>query len=124
MEAALVNPEGIAAIVSIEPGRGRVRPSLSDDQLAVFTQIPILFIFGDYLETPVEGGVFEGSAFWQRALYESREFAQQVNEKGGNVEVLHLPERGIRGNSHMLMQDLNNLEIADMIMDWIKTNVE
>jgi hypothetical protein len=26
---------------------------------------------------------------------------------------------GIQGNSHMLMLDRNNLEIADLIMEWI-----
>jgi hypothetical protein len=32
---------------------------------------------------------------------------------------MSLPELGIVGNSHMLMLDLNNLEIADLIMEWI-----
>jgi len=26
---------------------------------------------------------------------------------------------GIRGNSHMLMQDTNNLQLADLILGWI-----
>ncbi len=30
-----------------------------------------------------------------------------------------LPEIGIKGDSHMLMQDLNNLQIADLLIDWI-----
>ena len=29
------------------------------------------------------------------------------------------PDRGIRGNSHMIMQDKNNLQIADLILQWI-----
>jgi hypothetical protein len=29
------------------------------------------------------------------------------------------PDRGIRGNSHMIMQDKNNLQIADLILKWI-----
>jgi hypothetical protein len=28
-------------------------------------------------------------------------------------------ERGIRGNTHLMMVDLNNLEIADIIQDWL-----
>ena len=30
-----------------------------------------------------------------------------------------LPEMGIRGNSHMLMQDRNSLQIADLLLDWM-----
>jgi hypothetical protein len=30
---------------------------------------------------------------------------------------------GIHGNSHMIMQDRNNLQIADLILKWIETNV-
>ena len=33
--------------------------------------------------------------------------------------MLNPPERGIRGNSHMIMQDRNNLQIADLIQQWI-----
>ena len=32
-------------------------------------------------------------------------------------------ERGIRGNSHMIMQDRNNLQIADVILQWIGERV-
>jgi hypothetical protein len=33
------------------------------------------------------------------------------------------PDRGIRGNSHMIMQDKNNLQIADLILQWIAARV-
>jgi hypothetical protein len=33
------------------------------------------------------------------------------------------PERGIRGNSHMIMQDKNNLQIAELILQWIDARV-
>ncbi len=36
------------------------------------------------------------------------------------VDVLNLPERGLKGNSHMLMMDKNNLAVADLILDWLK----
>ena len=32
-------------------------------------------------------------------------------------------DRGIRGNSHMIMQDKNNLQIADLILQWIDERV-
>jgi len=33
-----------------------------------------------------------------------------------------LPDVGIRGNSHMLMMDFNNLQLAEMILDWLNRN--
>ena len=32
-------------------------------------------------------------------------------------------ERGIKGNSHMIMQDKNHLQIADLILQWIDEHV-
>jgi hypothetical protein len=37
---------------------------------------------------------------------------------------MYLPKMGIRGNSHMLMQDRNNLQLADMVIAWIDKHVE
>lgn len=31
---------------------------------------------------------------------------------------------GMRGNSHMMMMDRNNLEIADFLQKWIADNVK
>ena len=39
------------------------------------------------------------------------------------AEMVVLPEIGIKGNSHMLMQDRNSLELADWLMRWIERNV-
>ncbi len=38
---------------------------------------------------------------------------------GGTVDVINLPDIGIKGNSHMLMQDKNNAEIAEVIQKWL-----
>jgi hypothetical protein len=37
---------------------------------------------------------------------------------------MHLPKLGIKGNSHMLMQDKNNLQLADLILTWIDQHIE
>ena len=47
----------------------------------------------------------------------------RIKEAGGQAEMLAPPERGIRGNSHMIMQDKNNLQIADLILQWIDARV-
>ncbi|HYT04759.1 MAG TPA: hypothetical protein VEM13_07740 [Gemmatimonadales bacterium] len=49
---------------------------------------------------------------------------QEVKGAGGDATMLHLPELGIFGNSHIFMQDKNNLQVADLILAWIDRHVE
>jgi len=35
-----------------------------------------------------------------------------------------LPALGIKGNSHMLMQDRNSDQLADLVISWIDRHVE
>jgi len=50
----------------------------------------------------------------------ARLWAEAVNRQGGDATVVHLPEIGIRGNTHFAFSDLNNLEIADLLSQWLK----
>ena len=47
----------------------------------------------------------------------------RITKASGQAEMLAPPDRGIRGNSHMIMQDKNNLQIADLILKWIDDRV-
>ena len=47
------------------------------------------------------------------------DYADAVRAGGGKVDVVNLPEVGIKGNSHMMMQDKNNAPIADLIEKWL-----
>jgi len=38
----------------------------------------------------------------------------------GDVTVVHLPEIGINGNTHFPMSDLNNVQMADLMSEWLK----
>ena len=42
-----------------------------------------------------------------------------MNRYGGHITVVHLPEIGIRGNTHLPMPDLNNVEIADQLLKFL-----
>lgn len=42
-----------------------------------------------------------------------------MNEHGGDVTLVHLPELGIRGNTHFPMSDLNNVQIADLLSRYL-----
>ena len=42
-----------------------------------------------------------------------------MNHHSGDVTVVHLPEIGIRGNTHFPMSDLNDLQIADQMSKFL-----
>jgi pimeloyl-ACP methyl ester carboxylesterase len=105
-QVAQLDTQGIAAIVSIEPG---ACPAATAD-MAPFTKMPILVLFGDYVDL---------STRWAPRLKACREFVAAATKAGGKAQLMLLPEMGIKGNTHMLMQDSNSLQIADLLSDWI-----
>jgi pimeloyl-ACP methyl ester carboxylesterase len=115
-QAALMDPSGVRGIVSIEMP---CVTNLSDGQLSTLAKIPTLIMFGDHL-----GDVQGGPASWSTSFDGCQKFVDQLKGKGGDAEMMHLPKLGIRGNSHMLMQDRNNLQLADLILKWIDAHVE
>ena len=42
-----------------------------------------------------------------------------MNKLGGDVTVVHLPEIGVHGNTHFPFSDRNNLQIADLMSEWL-----
>ena len=50
----------------------------------------------------------------------ARLWRDAVNRHGGDVTVVHLPEIGIRGNTHFPMSDLNNVEIANHLSEFLR----
>jgi pimeloyl-ACP methyl ester carboxylesterase len=49
--------------------------------------------------------------------------ARYLAQAGVTNTFVRLPERGIRGNGHMMMLEKNNLEIAALLRDWEAANV-
>lgn len=113
-ETALLNPQGIKALVAIEPG-GCNSGGYSREQIAKLARFPILIVFGDHLDTPQKYG-----SSWLPYFQDCQAFVARINAADGRARMLHTTDHGIRGNSHMMMQDKNNLQIADMIMKWIE----
>jgi pimeloyl-ACP methyl ester carboxylesterase len=105
------SPQGVAGIVSIEPG---ACPSASAD-LTAYLKTPILVLWGDYVDL---------SPRWSPRLKGCREFAQAVTKAGGRAENVVLPEVGMKGGSHMLMQDRNSHEVAAWLAAWIDKNIK
>ena len=88
------------------------------ERFAALTRIPILLVYGDYIAEGLSDNV--GQDKWRTEFEMAKAFAAEVNRRGGDARVIHLPEIGIRGNSHFLMQEKNNGEIADLIERWLE----
>jgi hypothetical protein len=115
-QAALIDPAGVKGIVSIEmPCVTTLKPA----ELSTLAKIPILVMFGDHL-----GDIQGEFNFWPGAFDSCNTFVKQVSDAGGDAQMMSLPKMGIKGNSHMLMQDKNNLQLADLILAWIDKHVE
>lgn len=127
--------DNIKAIVSYEPGSNFVFPEdnvpepisyvggtlrsrgVAMKEFEKLTKIPIIIYYGDYIpETEVEN---PGQEQWRAALLMARKWTKAVNDAGGDVTLVVLPEKGIKGNTHFPMSDLNNQEIADLMYNWL-----
>jgi pimeloyl-ACP methyl ester carboxylesterase len=131
-----IKNQNIKAIVSYEPGSGFLftegevpapMPSSGGTLEAVavpmqefmqLTKIPIVIYYGDYI--PDEPNPNPGQDGWRVRLEMAKLWRDAVNRHGGDVTVVHLPEIGIKGNTHFPFSDLNNVEIADLMSDWLK----
>ncbi len=114
-QTALINATDIKALITIETGC----PALSSDQIANLAKIPTLVVFGDHL-----GDVPTMPTMWKERFESCAKFVEQVNAAGGDATMMHLPKYGQFGNSHMLMQDKNSNQVADLILKWIDEHVE
>jgi pimeloyl-ACP methyl ester carboxylesterase len=98
-------PDKIKAIVAVESATAGIianAPKLKD--------VPVLMIFGDYVDQHPRWAAFKKT---------DTEYVNAIKAAGGTVDWINLPEIGIKGNSHMLMQDRNNGEIAAVIQKWL-----
>ena len=112
--AALVDPSGVRGAVIIETGCEKLLPA----QIAALARIPTLVMFGDHL------GDVKGPFSWMAAYDSCNSYVEQLEKAGGDAEMMYLPTLGIKGNSHMLMQDKNSNQLADLLIAWIDRHVE
>lgn len=84
--------------------------------------IPFLFIYGDFIgpEFCIDGYEWPGNFAYYGTM---RNLHNRIQELGGDSTWLHLPEIGIRGNTHAMMVENNSRQIADIICGWIKEHV-
>jgi pimeloyl-ACP methyl ester carboxylesterase len=102
--AAIARPDLVRGIVSVEPV---ITGAFTDFHALANT--PVLIVRGDF-DSP-------------SALDAADSFVRNSIAASVNAQFLRLPDIGIVGNSHIMMMELNNLEIADIIIEWIEDNV-
>lgn len=93
---------------------------VSDEEFEKITKIPVVVYFGDNIpigSIPVENW---GQDNWRVRLNMANEWAKVVNAHGGDATIVVLPDVGIKGNTHFMMADTNNKEVADHMEQWIK----
>jgi hypothetical protein len=115
-QAALLDPTDIRGLITIE---AQCPANLTAQQIATLAKIPTLVMFGDHL-----GDAPTVIVNWQTTFEVCNAFVEKVKAAGGDAQMMHLPKMGLRGNSHMLMQDKNNLQVADLILAWIDQHAE
>jgi pimeloyl-ACP methyl ester carboxylesterase len=131
-----IKNSNVKAIISFEPGGDFVFPEgETPDTIKVsgrtitppvvpmadflkLTKIPILIYYGDNI--PTQPSQNPGQEQWRVFLDIAGKFRDAVNRHGGDVTLVHLPDIGIKGNTHFLMSDLNNLEIANHLSEFLK----
>ena len=125
----------VRAVVSYEPGsgfafpEGEVPPATSCltgplegvcvplAQFMRLTKIPIVLYFGANI--PEEPSKNPGQDNWRVRIAMARLWRDAVNRHGGDVTLVHLPDLGIRGNTHFAFSDLNNVQIADLLSSFL-----
>lgn len=125
----------VKAIVAFEPGSSFVFPekevpapiqsafdtvqgsAVPMSQFTALTRIPILVLYGDNI--PAQSVDLPAQDSWRARLSMARKWRDTVNKHGGDVTLIHLPEIGIKGNTHFLMSDLNNVQIADLVSKFL-----
>ena len=115
LRAILTDPTGIKGAIFLETTNPARCLQFSDAEIKKLAAVPILFEFNDHLDQQPTGVL--------ASFNNCKALVAKINAAGGNATMLHPADLGIHGNSHMVMLDKNNLQIADLILKWIDENV-
>jgi len=105
VRAALEKPDQVTGFVLVEP----TGPPTESEFPALAGKF-MLGVYGDYIDSRRQAG--------RKAGVEAA--AVLFSQNGGPAEVISMPEdHRVNGNSHLMMEDENNADIADLIIDWL-----
>lgn len=108
MAALRPGSTNVKGIIQLETG---CFSNLTAANIKVLKNIPILIMVGDHFTTAQPSATCVT-------------MQKQIKDAGGDMTFVALPDIGIHGNSHMFMQDNNNLQIADIIINWINKHIK
>ena len=108
--AAITDSRMVRAVVAIETTKC---PPAGIGGVSPMAATPFLGIWGDHIKPDAPGGHWERRESCQK-------MAASINRTGlAPAQVISLPQKGIRGNSHMMMQDRNNAQVLGVITEWL-----
>ena len=100
----------VKGLITIEGGCSFVQSGLAAED---FDAVPYLALKGDYTATSQQCQESVDAINARRAQSQGKAAA----------EYMKLDELGMLGVTHMMMLDSNNLEIADLMLEWVGKNV-
>jgi pimeloyl-ACP methyl ester carboxylesterase len=113
LELVRMRADKMRAFVEIE---GACGPLSNEDVAKSFAKVPMLAVFGD-------NSVGASGPNGDDRRNSCTSSADAIRKAGGSAKFLLLPEAGLKGNTHMMMMDKNNLQLADVLLKWIDENV-
>lgn len=105
LQIAEQHPDLFAGLVLVEPaGVG------NEADARALSGLPILALYGDFLDR---------HPLWPGIRQRVGDYLAPCLGEAGKARIIDLPSIGIQGNSHFLMLDRNNLDIAAIVRDWL-----
>jgi pimeloyl-ACP methyl ester carboxylesterase len=98
-------PEKVKALVAVEPTLGGDR-----NKVQSIKTTPILVLYGDNAKEHPR---------WSKIRQGGIDYAAVFKSAGGSIDVVDLPDAGLKGNSHMVMMDKNSDQVAELIEKWL-----
>ncbi len=104
-KVAEARPDKVKALIAVEPST----PG-NKDKVAALKNIPTMIMYGDNAKEHPR---------WGKIRQNLHDYAGAIKGAGGSVDLIDLPDIGIKGNTHMLMMDKNSDQVADVIQKWL-----
>lgn len=106
IEMALNHPSLVKGIILIEP-----TISVDIKHPDAFTNTPILLVYGDYIKP--------GNR-WYKHMQNTLNSLKVLKKYNSKIDMIDLTKKGIFGNSHLPMLDLNSIAVANIIQEWLE----
>jgi hypothetical protein len=98
-------PDKVKALIAVEPTVGGDRNKVDSIKTT-----PILVVYGDNTRDHPR---------WSKIRQGGVDYAAVLKSAGGSIDIVDLPDAGIKRNSHMVMMDQNSDRVADLIQKWL-----